>query len=118
MMSHRLGCELSQRIAAISPVASNLPVNMAPVWAPTRRMSVLIINGTDDPLVPWGGGDIHFGRTTLGKVLSVADTVKFWTEKDQCTSLPITTQLPDKDPSDGTSVRKEIYAGCEDGAEG
>jgi len=117
MMSHRLGCELSQRIAAISPVASNIPVNMASTWVPSRPVPVLIINGTDDPLVPWGGGDIHFGRTIFGKVLSVADTVKFWAEKDQCSSLPITTQLPDKDPSDGTTVRKEIHGGCEDGVE-
>ena len=117
MMSHRLGCELSQRIAAISPVASNLPVNMASVWVPSRPVPVLIINGTDDPLVPWDGGDIHFGQTTLGEVLSVTDTVKFWTTRDQCFSLSIITRLPDKDPSDGTKVRKEIYGGCKDGVE-
>jgi polyhydroxybutyrate depolymerase len=117
MMTHRLGCELSQRIAAISPVASNVPVNMASVWVPSRAVPVLIINGTDDPLVPWDGGDIHFGLRTFGKVLSVADTVKFWTTKDQCPSLPVVTQLPDKDPADGTKVRREIYGGCKDGVE-
>lgn len=117
MMSHRLGCELSQRIAAISPVASNIPVNMASVWAPSRPVPVLIINGTDDPLVPWAGGDIHFGKIKLGEVLSVADTVKFWVEKDQCSSSPAVTQLPGKDPSDGTEVLKEIYGGCRDGVE-
>jgi len=31
--------------------------------------------------------------------------------------LPTITQLPDKDPSDGTKVRKEIYGGCRDGVE-
>jgi len=117
MMSHRLGCELSQKIAAISPVASNIPVNKASVWAPSWPVPVLIINGTDDPLVPWDGGDIHFGKITLGEVLSVADTVKFWVGKDRCSSVPAIKQLPDKDPSDGTTVRKEIYGGCQDGAE-
>ena len=117
MMSHRLGYELSQRIAAISPVASNIPVNQASVWSPSRPVPVLIINGTDDPLVPWDGGDIHFGKNKLGEVLSVADTVKFWVEKDQCPSSPIVTQLSDKDPADGTTVRKEVYGGCQDGAE-
>jgi polyhydroxybutyrate depolymerase len=117
MMSHRLGCELSQKIAAVAPVASNIPVNKASVWAPSRAVPVLIINGTDDPLVPWAGGDIHFGNITLGEVLPVADTVKFWVEKNGCSSSPIITQLPDTDPVDGTTVRKEVYGGCQDGAE-
>jgi polyhydroxybutyrate depolymerase len=117
MMSHRLGCELSQKIAAIAPVAGNIPVNMASIWAPSRPVPVLIINGTDDPLVPWAGGDVHLGPAELGQVLSVADTVKFWVTNDKCPSLPLVTQLPDKDPSDGTRVRTEIYGGCENGAE-
>jgi len=117
MMSHRLGCELSQKIAAIAPVASNIPVNMASVWAPSRPVPVLIINGTDDPLERWDGGEIRLGRNTFGIVLSVADTVKFWVGKDQCSPSPTIRQLPDKDPSDGTMVRKEVYGGCQDGAE-
>jgi polyhydroxybutyrate depolymerase len=90
---------------------------MASIWAPLRAVSVLIINGTDDPLVPWAGGDVHLGPLELGQVLSVADTVKFWVSNNKCASLPLVTQLPDKDPSDGTTVRKETYGGCEDGAE-
>jgi polyhydroxybutyrate depolymerase len=117
MMSHRLGCELSQQIAAIAPVASNIPVNMASVWAPSRPLPVLIMNGTNDPLERWEGGEIRFGRNTFGLVLSVADTVKFWVDKDQCSPSPTITQLPDKDPSDGTIVRTETYQGCKDSAE-
>ncbi|MCJ7655502.1 MAG: phospholipase [Dehalococcoidia bacterium] len=117
MMSHRLGCELSQKIAAISPVAGNIQVSKASVWSPSRPLPVLIINGTDDPLVPGAGGDIHFGKTELGEVLSVADTVKFWASQDECSASPTITQLPDKDPSDGTTVRKEVYGGCQDGVE-
>ncbi len=117
MMSHRLGCELSQKIAAISPVASNIPVNMASVWSPSRPVPILIINGTADPLERWEGGEIRLGRRTFGVVLSVADTVKFWVEKNQCSSPPVITQLPDKDPSDGTTVRTEAYGDCQDSAE-
>jgi len=117
MMSHRLGCELSQKIAAIAPVAGNIPVNMESVWAPSRPVPVLIINGTYDPLERWDGGEIRLGRNTFGIVLSVSDTVKFWVGKDQCSPSPTITQLPDKDPSDGTRVRTETYGGCQDGAE-
>lgn len=117
MMSHRLGCELSERIAAISPVASNIPVNMAPIWSPSRPLPVLIINGTEDPLERWEGGEIRLGRNTYGTVISVAKTVEFWVEKNHCSSLPSVTQLQDKDASDGTTVRIESYGGCQDGAE-
>ncbi len=117
MMSHRLGCELSQKIAAIAPVASNISIKMASIWAPSRPVPVLIINGTEDPLVPWAGGDIHFGRAKLGQVLSVADTVRFWVTHNKCTASPQVTQLPDKDPSDGTTVRVETYGGCQDNVE-
>jgi polyhydroxybutyrate depolymerase len=117
MMSHRLGCELSQKIAAIAPVASNIPVNMASVWSPSRPVPVLIINGTDDPLERWEGGEIRLFGKNYGVVLSVADTVKFWVEKNQCSASPTITQLPDKDPSDGTRVRTETYGGCQDNAE-
>jgi polyhydroxybutyrate depolymerase len=114
MMSHRLGCELSDRIAAIAPVASNMPANMAEVWAPSRPASVLIINGTDDPLVPWEGGDIRLGNTRLGVALSVADTVTFWTEQNRCPAEPAIIDLSEKDPDDGTSVRMEVYSNCKD----
>jgi polyhydroxybutyrate depolymerase len=117
MMSHRLGCELSQKIAAIAPVAGNLPVNMASICTPSRPLSVLIINGTEDPLVPWAGGDVHLGPLELGQVLSVEDTVQFWVSNDKCNSSPVATQLPDVDPTDGTTVRRETYGECEDGAE-
>jgi polyhydroxybutyrate depolymerase len=114
MMSHRLGSELSQKVAAIAPVAGNIPVNMAWIWAPSRPVSVLIINGTEDPLVPWAGGEVHLGPLELGMVLPVADTIKFWVTHNKCTASPQVTQLPDKDPSDGTTVRVETYGGCQD----
>lgn len=117
MMSYRLGCELSQRIAGIAPVTASISVNMAKVWSPSRPMPVLIIAGTADPLVPWDGGDIRFGRRIFGTVLSVPDTVKFWVEKNGCLAKPIVIRLPDTDPTDGTTVRKEVYASCRDGAE-
>lgn len=117
MMSYRLGCELSQRIAGIAPVTASISVNMAKVWSPSRPMPVLIIAGTADPLVPWDGGDIRFGGRIYGTVLSVPDTVKFWVEKSGCLAKPMVIRLPEVDPTDGTTVRKEVYAGCWGGAE-
>lgn len=117
MMSYRLGCELSDRIAAIAAVTASLAVNKVKEWSPSRPIPVLIIAGTADPLVPWEGGDIRFGGRTYGTVVSVPDTVRFWVEKNGCAARPVVRRLPDSDPTDGTTVRREAYSGCRDGAE-
>ncbi|MCB9611537.1 MAG: prolyl oligopeptidase family serine peptidase [Sandaracinus sp.] len=53
MMSHRLGCELSERFAAVAPVAGTL---MFDACTPTRPVHVMHVHGSDDGHVPWEGG--------------------------------------------------------------
>jgi len=84
IMSNRLGCELSDKIAAIASVAGNIPQETVSKLSPSRAVSVLIISGTEDPVVPFNGGDVSPMSLKLGKVISVADTVKFWISKDGC----------------------------------
>ena len=110
MMSHRLACELCDKIAAIAPVTGSLPEALSDA-KPSRAVSVLIINGTKDPLMPWKGGYAHLGRLKVGKVLSTHDTVKFWIANNKCQSKPTVTLKPDKDPKDGTRVSCEVYSG-------
>jgi len=114
LMSNRLGCELSDKIAAIAPVAGNIPQKTASAWSPSHTVSVLIINGTEDPVMPFNGGDISFLSIKTGKVLSVAETVKFWIGKNGCSAAPITEQLPHLNPDDNTSTIVERYRGCRD----
>ena len=116
-MSNRLGCELSAKIAAIAPVAGNIPQKTASTWSPSRATSVLIINGTEDPMVPFNGGDVSFLSLKTGKVISVADTVKFWVSKDGCLAAPETEQLPHLNPNDSTSTIVERYTDCRDDTE-
>jgi len=116
-MSNRLGCELSDKIAAIAPVAGNIPQKTASIWSPSRSVSVLIINGTEDPVVPFNGGDVSSLSLKTGKVISVADTVKFWVSKDGCLAAPETEQLPHLNPNDSTSTIVERYTGCRNGTE-
>lgn len=117
MMSFRLACELSEKIAAIAPVAGAIPENLPTRCLPSRPISVLMISNTEDPMVPWEGGEIRFGRQRFGKVLSVTETVKYWATHNQCSSSPIITWEPDKDSKDGTRVRKESYNQCKEGTE-
>lgn len=111
MMSQRLAFEIPGKIAAVAPVIGSIPGALAEAKKPTLPVPVCFINGTADPLVPWQGGDIGFGRRKLGKVLSVPDAVGLWVEHNKCPDEPKASWLPDKDPDDRTRIRKEVYDG-------
>lgn len=116
--SQRLACELADRIAAIGVVAAQLPDHLHSSCAPKRPMPVLMMPGTEDPLVPWKGGDIGFRRgRKFGRVLSVRESIDFWAKQNQCPELPVVTYEPDRDPTDGTRVRRETYGPCREGTE-
>jgi len=53
MMSYRIGAELSDRIAAIAPVAGAIAVELYPT---ARAVPVMHIHSADDPRAPIGGG--------------------------------------------------------------
>ncbi|MFH0887398.1 MAG: PHB depolymerase family esterase [bacterium] len=118
MMTYRLGCELSEKIAAIAPVAGNIPQNLLSRCQPHKPVSVLVINNTNDPLMPYKGGDITgpYGKRKLGKVISVAESVDFWVKQNNCNTKAIVTDS-DIDPKDGTRVHREIFYGGKDGTE-
>jgi polyhydroxybutyrate depolymerase len=117
MFSFRLACELSDKIAAVAPVAALMGVNLSQNCSPSRSVPVMLIMGTDDPLVPWEGGEIGGDLARRGFAISAASTVSFWVEVDGCSYSPALEYLPDTDPGDGTRVRKETYSGGHNGTE-
>ncbi len=107
MMTYRLGCELSDRIAAIAPVAGALNVENC---QPADPVSVIIFHGTADEHVLYNGGepvqkvDRHFRVDN-----SVSYAVSFWLKHNGCSE---TARRSEKG-----SIRTEIYSGGKDGAE-
>ena len=98
-LSHRLGCELSDRVAAIAPVAGVLGV---PQCNPKRPVPVMHFHGTADPLVPYDGS------ATLG-FPAVSDTFAGWASRDGCTGDPAKTY-------DNGDAHCATYASCNAGA--
>ncbi|MCM8830029.1 MAG: alpha/beta hydrolase-fold protein [Candidatus Omnitrophica bacterium] len=119
LMAHRIGCELSEKVTAIAMIAGAIPKNKTYSTIPKKLVPIIIINGTDDPLIPWKGGKIGFKSNIRyrGEVISTPDTVKFWIAINKCSSKPTITYEPDKDKNDGTIARKEVYISDENGAE-
>jgi polyhydroxybutyrate depolymerase len=116
MMCNRLAGDRSDRFAAIAPVASAMAEDLPDSCSPGLPISVLAINGTEDPLVPWQGGGVGL-LTKNGRVLSVPKTIGFWVAHDHCDPKPTVTTLPKKDSEDGMLVRREVYGHGKDGTE-
>jgi polyhydroxybutyrate depolymerase len=114
---YRLACDAPDIFAAIAPVSALMGEALASSNTSTTPVSVLIIEGTADPFVPWHGGAVGGGAGGRGNALSAADTVAFWVRLDGCSATPSTVTLPDKDPSDGTSVKHDTYPGGRGGTE-
>jgi polyhydroxybutyrate depolymerase len=110
MMSYRLAFELPEKIAAIAPVAGAIPADLLQYNVSNVPVSVCVISGINDPLVPWEGGQVGFPRKPRGTVISVPDSVLFWVIHDNCSAQPNSTLLPDTDPSDRTWVQRDIYS--------
>ena len=117
MMSYRLALELPEKIAAIAPVAGAIPIDILPDEPLSIPLSVCVISGTSDPLVPWEGGIVGFKRNPRGVVISVPDSVNFWVINNNCNNTSETTLLPDTDPNDGTRVKRHKYSNGDNNTE-
>jgi Poly(3-hydroxybutyrate) depolymerase len=113
-MTNLLACELSGKIAAIAPVSGTMAKEFVPYCSPSRPISVLIIHGDKDKIVPWKGGELPVIRL---KILSVEETVDHWVTHNNCSSSSIITWEPDRYPQDGTRVRREVYGQGNEGTE-
>ena len=105
MLAYRAACQLTDRIAAIAPVAGSQLVDCQP----STTLPVLILHGTADQQIPYQGGesparaDTHPRRDP-----PVADTTAFWATHNRC-SDPTTEQA-----SPNTTLQ---HHGCPDGVE-
>jgi len=109
IMSFRLACELSDKIAAFAPVAASMPNNPSYQCKPARHVPIMIIFGSKDPIVPFNGGDISImGLSSRGKVIPVKESVNYWVSFDGCNNVPAVSEINNID--DDTKVIKSIYS--------
>jgi polyhydroxybutyrate depolymerase len=117
-MSVRLAMSLSEKIAAVAPVAAQLSMALKDK-EPRMPISIMIVNGTKDPVVPFGGGHVRlfrYGRSR-GEILSTDSTVEVFRRRNGCGKTPVKQKLQDRDPDDGTHVEIEKYTGGKSGTE-
>ena len=116
MMAHRFACERTAKLRAFAAVIGAMPYNVARRSSRCGKepLSVLMINGTEDPIVPWEGGVVQFDEQKLGRVLSPERTFSFWMRHDGCEHVEV-SMIPDFVPSDGTRIERRKATGCRSG---
>lgn len=122
-----LACNLPDRIAAAGVVASTMMDHTQGMMQGSKAVPIVFFLGTDDPLLPWADGrtkdigklgealglsslgSIDNGLARYGGLMTVPETIGFWTGHNNCSGSPQTRQEADRDPRDGTTVRRESY---------
>jgi polyhydroxybutyrate depolymerase len=91
-MAFRLALEAPSRFRAVAAVSANVPSpeNFKCKPAAQGTCSVMIMNGTDDPLVPFDGGSVSlFGLFyKLGKVRSSRESGQYFADLNHITGPP------------------------------
>jgi len=101
MFSYELACQLNHKITAISSVAGAAFLGAFSFCEISHPTAVQSINGTNDVDHPYNDQD--------GVYFSVAAIDSFWATSNNTDVLPIITQIPDINTTDGSNVERHSW---------
>jgi len=107
--SQRLAIEFPERISAIATVAATMQASLAETRVISKPVSVMMIHGTNDPLVPFDGGRVRAGARR--EILSAHNSAVKWAQLNGCALTPTIQHLPIRS-EDSTRVRVENFTQC------
>ena len=102
-MSNYLACELTNRFAAIAPVAGTNSVLVQASCSPSRNIPVLHIHGTADATVLYEGSTLYS---------SANDLMTLWSNVNGCSSNTDTVLLSDISLTDNCRAQKITWHDC------
>jgi polyhydroxybutyrate depolymerase len=108
-MAFRLALEAPSRFRAVAAVAANVPTpeNFKCKPAGQGTSSVMIMNGTKDPLNPFEGGEVKlFGLLKRGKVRSSRESGQYFADLNDLTGVPETKEIP---PTEEAHVEQVLW---------
>ncbi|MDQ7017136.1 MAG: PHB depolymerase family esterase [Gammaproteobacteria bacterium] len=114
LMSYRLATELPDAFAAVAVFIANGAAKGECLQA-TQAVPIMIVNATQDPLMPWAGGEVKGGG---GRVLSAEATLEYWLKVNKVKrDLGERVSLPDLNKNDDSRVVKRLYPASKAGEE-
>ncbi len=116
MMTLRMACEHPEMLAAIVPMLASLPENLYRECSPEKPVPMLMMNGTDDKVVPFDGGPIRLFGRDYGTIMPVRTTLDIWVHRNACERTPYIVPLEEYKPSrEAEGIMTELYTDCASG---
>jgi polyhydroxybutyrate depolymerase len=101
----RLAQEIPNKITAFASVVASNSVNSQCANS-NIKISALFMNGTDDPIMPYLGGQMASNR---GEVFSTDNTINYWVSRNQTNTTPEITNINDINTNDNCTIQKYLY---------
>jgi len=110
-MCYKLAKEKPEWFKGVAAISASLPVDENnDCYDAHQPVSVLVMNGTSDPINPFNGGEVVAGDgQKRGAVRSTDQTIQYWIENDSCNAAPTITNFPDLDASDNSTAAAYLY---------
>jgi polyhydroxybutyrate depolymerase len=108
-MAFRLALEGPSRFRAVAAVAANVPTPENFKCRPSGQgtSSVMIMNGTKDPINPFAGGEVKlFGLLKRGKVRSSRESGQYFADLNNISGTPETNETQ---VTDGVHVQQVLW---------
>lgn len=109
-MCYKLAMTMPGKFRAVTALIANLPdVDNFDCTEAKVPISIMIVNGTADPLNPYNGGMMQSGTFIMGNVRSSDRTFQYWASLAGYTGEPTKELVVDKDPADGKTIERYTY---------
>ncbi|MEQ1472577.1 MAG: PHB depolymerase family esterase [Candidatus Acidiferrum sp.] len=111
-MTIRLALQTPDFARAYAAVVASVPTPENMITTPKGEpVSMLLMNGTDDPMGTWDGGEIAFYGllSNRGRALSTQASIDYFLKLDGLGEPPITTKFPNTDTSDGSTAERHRW---------
>jgi polyhydroxybutyrate depolymerase len=108
-MAMRLALEAPSRFRAVAAVSANVPAPENFKCRPAGQgTSVLIMNGTQDPLVPFDGGEVNLLGLFYkgGNVLSSRESGQYFADRNKIAGIPLASQTS---VSEGVGIERLLW---------
>jgi len=107
-MALRLAVEAPDRFCAVAAIAASMPMT-SECRTPTAPVSVLFMNGTEDPVLPFHGGSVGDTTGVRGDALSSYAAVDVWLEVNNIATTPMIDSIHDTNPFDASRVTRHRW---------
>lgn len=119
-MTARMLCERPDLFAGAALVAATQFEESFLACHPATERSILVMNGTEDPILPYEGGAVLGNEDTRqqgSRLVGTQTFVEFWAQSNGCLPKAQVRQLPNSNWLDQTTITTYVYEGCQKGTQ-